>query len=233
MGEPFVKRYVEERELTVMLAFDASASGRFGTTDRSKREIGAEIAAVLAFSAIRNNDKVGLLVFTDRVELHIPPRKGRRHMLRLVRDVLAFEPMARGTDIAFALDRLDRVLKRRAIIFLVSDFLGSDKAWERALLVTNRRHDLVAVTLTDPREMAWPGVGLVALEDAETDATMWLDTANPAWREAFSRRAAAHQAFRDVTLKRAQVDSIHVTVGQDYAAPLLTFFAARARRLKR
>jgi len=234
MGEPFVKRYVEERELTVMLAFDASASGHFGTAGRLKREIAAELGAVLAFSAISNNDKVGLLAFTDRIELHIPPRKGRRHVLRLIRDLLAFEPTGRGTDVALALDRLNHVLKRRAIIFLISDFLVPIKGgYEQALLVTNRRHDLVAVSLTDPREITWPAVGLVALEDAETGTQLWVDSGDSDWRKAFARQAAARQAARDAALTRAQVDRIDVTVGQDYVGPLLAFFEMRARRWRR
>ncbi len=250
MGAPFVKRYVEERELTVMLAFDASASGQFGTAGRFKREIAAELGAVLAFSAITNNDKVGLLAFTDQIELHIPPRKGRRHVLRLIRDLLAFAPSGRGTDIALALDRLNRVLKRRAIIFLISDYMvpssdatafqassalrmSDQAAYERALVVTNRRHDLVAVTLTDPRELIWPGVGLVALEDAETGATTWIDSGDRAWRAAFERQALAGQARRDAALTRAQVDRIDVIAGQDYVGPLLAFFETRARRLRR
>lgn len=236
MGVPFVKRYVEERELTVMLAFDASASGRFGTAGRFKREIAAELGAVLAFSAITNNDKVGLLAFTDQTELHIPPRKGRRHVLRLIRDLLAFEPAGRGTDIPLALDRLNRTLKRRAIIFLISDLMiplpgGVD--YEKALLITNRRHDLVAVTVTDPRELAWPAVGLVALKDAETGVTTWIDSSAGVWREAFVRQATARQAARDAALTHARVDRIDVTVGQDYVAPLLAFFEMRARRLRR
>lgn len=247
-GEPFVKRYVEERELTVMLAFDASASGEFGTAGRFKREVAAELGAVLAFSAIINNDKVGLLAFTDQIELHIPPRKGRRHVLRLIRDLLTFEPAGRGTDISQALDRLNRVLKRRAIIFVISDFLvptpdltgrgratpdGILSGLERALLVTNRRHDLVAITLTDPREVAWPAVGLVGLEDAETGTTTWIDSGDRAWREAFAERAAAHQSARDAALSRAQVDRVDVTVGEDYVGPLLAFFEERERRLRR
>jgi uncharacterized protein (DUF58 family) len=236
MGMPFVKRYVEERELTVMLAFDASASGRFGTAGRFKREIAAELGAVLAFSAITNNDKVGLLAFTDQTELHIPPRKGRRHVLRLIRDLLAFEPAGRGTDIALALDRLNHTLKRRAIIFLISDLmipLSGRIDYEKALLITNRRHDLVAVTVTDPRELAWPAVGLVALQDAETGVTTWIDSSAGMWRETFVRQATARWAARDAALTRARVDRIDVTVGQDYVAPLLAFFEMRARRLRR
>lgn len=245
MGEPFVKRFVEERELTVMLAVDASASGRFGTAGRLKREIAAEIGAVLAFSAISNNDKVGLLAFTEHIEFHIPPRKGRRHVLRLIRDLLAFEPAARGTDIAQALDRLNRVLKRRAIIFLISDFLGpldgepgqtrsmAHETVERALLVTGRRHDLVAITITDPREMIWPGAGLVSLQDAETGATLQVDTSDPAWRQAFAHQATTRKTMRDEVLQRAQVDRIDIVVGQEYVLPLLGFFETRAHRLRR
>jgi uncharacterized protein (DUF58 family) len=239
MGEPFIKRYVEERELTVMLAFDASRSGLFGTADRFKRELAAELSAVLAFSAITNNDKVGLLAFTDQVELHIPPRKGRRHVLRLIRDLLAFEPAGRGTDVTLALERLNRTLKRQAIIFLVSDFLlpfdqpDLLKAYERALLVTNRRHDLVAISITDPREAVWPNVGLVVLEDAETGARRWIDSGDPSWRKEFAAQATARCAVRDAAFTRAQVDHIGVTVGEDYVEPLRAFFRARARRWRR
>jgi uncharacterized protein (DUF58 family) len=249
MGEPFVKRYVEERELTVMLAVDASASGVFGTAApassgalngaRFKRALAAELGAVLAFSAIANNDKVGLLAFTDQVELHIPPRKGRRHVLRLIRDLLAFEPLGRGTDISLALDRLNRTLKRRAIIFLISDFLlpydrpDVTAAYERTLLMTNRRHDLVGITVTDPREMVWPDVGLVALEDAETGARVWVDSGSAAWREAFARQALARRAACKAAFTRAQVDHIDVTLGKDYVEPLLAFFKTRARRWRR
>jgi len=239
MGRPFVKRYVEERELTVMLAFDASASGMFGTRDRFKRELAAELGAVLAFSAITNNDKVGLLAFTDRAELHIPPRKGRRHVLRLIRDLLAFEPSGRGTDVVLALDHLNRTLKRRAVIFLISDFLVPYedphvlRAYERALLVSNRRHDLVAVWITDPLELAWPGVGIVALEDAERGTRSWVDTSSREWREAFADRATALRTAGAGAVARAQVDSIRIQVGEDYTEPLLTFFKNRARRWRR
>jgi uncharacterized protein (DUF58 family) len=238
-GEPFVKRYVEERELTVMLTFDASASGEFGTAGRFKREIAAELGAVLAFSAISNNDKVGLLTFTDQTELHIPPRKGRRHVLRLIRELLAFEPEGRGTDVTLALNRLNRVLKRRSIIFLLSDFMlpyDEPEEWEayqRALLVTNRHHDLIAIVITDPRETAWPAVGLVALQDAETGATTWIDSDAPGWRRAFLERVAARQAAQDAALRQARVDRVDITVGEDYVEPLLKFFATRAQRWRR
>ncbi len=239
MGMPFVKRYVEERELTVMLAFDASASGLFGTTDRFKRALAAELGAVMAFSAVTNNDKVGLLAFTDKVELHIPPRKGRSHVLRMIRDLLAFEPDGHSTNINMALDRLNHTLKRRAIIFLISDFLADYKnsetlrAYERMLQVTNRRHDLVAVSITDPRETSWPNAGLTTLKDAETGSQIWVDSSNKTWREAFAQQAAARCNTRDSIFTKAGIDHVPVTVGEDYVLPLLTFFRTRAHRWRR
>lgn len=237
MGEPFIKRYVEERELTVMLAVDASASGLFGTAGRFKRELAAELGAVLAFSAITNNDKVGLLVFSDQVELHITPRKGRKHVLRLIRDLLAFTPQHRGTDLLLALDRLNHTLKRRAIVFLISDFLlpqpEMQRAYERALVVTNRRHDLVAVSVTDPRECDWPDVGLVALHDAETGKRVWVDSGSAAWRQSFAVQSNARRVARDAAFTHAKVDHIPVTLGEDYITPLTAFFRARARRWRR
>lgn len=239
MHTPYVKRYVEERELTVMLVVDASASGSFGTQGRFRRELAAELGAVLAFSAIKNNDKVGLIVFTDKVEIHIPPRKGHRHVLRLTRDLLTFEPSCKGTDIIQALDHLNHTLKRRAIVFLLSDFLFPyddpvfRRNYEKSLLVTNRRHDLVGVALTDDREQFWPDVGLVALEDAETGKQIWVDSSNHHWRHHFSTAVQAHQEARVETLSRAQIDHISITVGEDYVEPLMTFFHNRARRWRR
>ena len=238
-GELYVKRFVEERELTVLLAFDASASGLFGSEQRLKRELAAEIGAVLAFSAISNKDKVGLIVFTDCVELHIPPRKGRRHVLRLIRDLLVFEPQGRGTDIAVALDHINRTSKRRAIIFLISDFLIPYElqdvvdAHERVLSVTSRRHDLVAVSITDQREMTWPDAGLVALEDAEDGSHLIVDSSSAHWRDVLASRAAAWRSVRDAAFSRAQVDHIPVQVGEEYVGPMLAFFEGRARRRTR
>ncbi len=232
-GYPFVKQYVEERELTVMLAFDASSSGRFGTMLRSKREMGAELGAVLALSAVRNNDKVGLLIFTDQKELFIPPQKGRRHVLRLIRELLIFKPDGRRTDLAVGLEWLNRVLKRRAIIFLFSDFLADPQEYAQVLKLTNRRHDLVACRLTDPRELTWPDVGLVTLQDIETGATMHIDTGDDHWRRAFARQANARQQVLNEVFARANIDCIDAIVGQDYSAPLSAFFENRARRLAR
>src|SRR5438045_3629133 len=174
MGHPFVKRYTEERELTVVLLIDVSGSHQFGTRQQLKREVLAELAAVLAFSAISNNDKVGLIAFTDRVERFVPPRKGTRHVLRLIRDVLFFQPTHRGTSIREGLDYVNRVLHRRTIVFLLSDFL--DRGFESALKRTGRRHDLIALRISDPREEDLPSVGLLELEDAETGEHLLLDT---------------------------------------------------------
>jgi uncharacterized protein (DUF58 family) len=232
-GELFVKRYVEERELTVMLLVDASASGQFGTVNRFKREIAAELAAVLAFSAISNNDKVGVLIFTDQIELYIPPRKGRRHVLRLIRDLLAFEPKGYRTDLKLGLETLNHLLKRKSIIFLLSDFLSSPNSYSSILQVSNRRHDIIAVTLSDPREQAWPNVGMVTLEDAETGHIQWIDTGSRHWRRAFTERVDELKLARERVFRRAKVDRIDISTDGDYTIPLTNFFEQRARRLRR
>ncbi len=231
-GDPYVKRYVEERELTVMLAVDASASENFGSVQRFKRELAAELTAVLSFAATTNNDRVGLLIFTDQVELYIPPRKGRKHVLRLLRELLAFQPQHRGTDIKLALDTVNHILKRRSIIFLVSDFMAHPDSYRTAMAVTNRRHDLIAVELHDPLEQALGNVGLLAIEDPESGEIVWVDTGSKAWRVAFqqrmdSRRAGATRAFR-----QAGVDRIDVATNQDYVAALTAFFQERYRRIR-
>src|SRR5262249_19063699 len=188
MGHPFIKRFIEERELTVMLLIDASGSQRFSTQLHEKREVAAELAALLAFSAISNNDKVGLITFTDRVERFVPPRKGARHALRLIRDVLFFQPARSGTSLREALDFLNCILRRRAIVFLLSDFL--DHNFERILRRTGRRHDLVAVRIADPREEELPGVGFLELEDAETGRRFLLDSGSSRVRAAYQRAAS-------------------------------------------
>lgn len=233
IGEPFVKRYVEERELTVMLLVDASASGQFGTVNRFKREIAAELAAVLAFSAISNNDKVGVLIFTDRIELFIPPRKGRRHVLRLIRDLLAFEPIGHRTNLRLGLDTLNHLLKRRSIIFLISDFLAPPDSYRSVLQISNRRHDVIAVTMSDPREQDWPNVGLLALEDAETGQVQWVDTSSPHWRQSFADKVSELKVARDRVFRKAKVDRIDITTDAEYVTPLTTFFEKRVRRLRR
>jgi len=232
-GEPHVKRYVEERELTVMLVVDASGSENFGSVHRFKRELAAELTAVLSFAATTNNDKVGLLIFTDRIELFIPPRKGRRHVLRLIRELLAFAPQSKGTDIKLALDTVNQILKRRSIVFLVSDFLTPAESYQKELMVTNKRHDVISIDLHDPLEDSVDDVGLLALEDPETDDVIWIDTSDPAWRNSYQLRIEIHNADKDRIFKQANVDCIHIATNQDYTASLTSFFNERARRLHR
>lgn len=243
MGHPYVKRYVEERELTVLLALDLSGSEQFGTRGRFKAELAAEIAAVLALSAVRNNDRVGLLIFTDRVEHFVPPKKGRRHVLRLIRDVLAFRPRGRGTELAAALDYVGRVLRHRSIVFLLSDFqLGSDappvgwgrpSSFERMLRLVARRHDLVAVSIADRAEEAIPDAGVLVLVDPETGAEHVVDTGRAALRAAYdARRRAEREALRRI-FRRIGADEIEVRTDASYIAPLLGFFRRRERLLRR
>jgi uncharacterized protein (DUF58 family) len=227
-GVPHVKRYSEERELTVMLLVDASASQYFGSVRQLKSTLATELGALLAFSAILNNDKVGLLIFTDRVELALPPRKGTHHVLRVIREVLSLRPQGRGTDIAAALEHLNRVTKRRCVVFILSDFLDPD--CRQALRVASRRHDLIAVVLNDPREATLPAVGLVELEECETGARYVVDTNDQRVRDGFARRAAAARAARDRMLRTADVDTISVDTDRPYAEALLRFFRMRERR---
>jgi uncharacterized protein (DUF58 family) len=228
-GHPYVKRFVEERELTVLLVVDVSASGAFGSTERLKSELAAELCALLAFSAIRNNDKVGLLLFTDEVELFVPPKKGKRHVLRVIRELLYFSPARRGTDIGAALDYLNRVTTRRAVVFLVSDFLA--ERYDRALTLANRRHDLVAVALTDPRELELPPIGLVELEDAETGERLAVDTWSRRAARRYARAAQAQIEARRRLLARLGVDTIEINTGAPYVPELIKFFRMRERRL--
>jgi uncharacterized protein (DUF58 family) len=230
---PYIKRYIEERELTVMLVLDASASSSFGTVNRQKRDLAAELGAVLAFTAISNNDRVGLLVFSDQIELFIPPRKGRNHVLRLIRDLLAAKPAHTGTDISLALRTINTLLRRRAIVFLISDFLASSQEYARDLLVTGRRHDVIAVVVSDPREQSWPDVGLAGLRDAETDTITWIDTSSEQWRKQFSQQAHRFQRMRDEALARAEIDRIDVRVDDDHVQALTAFFKKRAQRVRR
>jgi uncharacterized protein (DUF58 family) len=231
MGQPFVKRYIEERELTVLLAVDTSGSHQFGTRVQLKREVAAELAAVLAFSAISNNDRVGLVQFTDRVEHFLPPRTGTRHVLRLIRDVLFRPPRRRGTCLREGLDYLNRVLRRRAVVFLLSDFL--DRDYEKSFRRTGRRHDLVAVRISDPREEELPAVGLVELEDAESGRRLLLDTSDRAVRDAYRADAAARrEAVRQLS-RSAGVDLIEVSTDGSHLDALIRFFRLRERRQRR
>ncbi|MGF1580124.1 MAG: DUF58 domain-containing protein [Gemmataceae bacterium] len=231
MGHPFIKRFVEERELTVMLLVDGSGSQQFGTRLQSKREVASEIAAILAFTAIANNDRVGLINFTDGVEKFVPPRKGSRHVLRLIREVLLFRPENVGTSIQKGLDFVNKILHRRAIIFLVSDFF--DVGYEAAFKRTSARHDLVAIRLSDPREEELPNVGLVQIEDSETGQQMLIDTSSKKVRHQYAK--AAHQrkeAFRQLT-QASQVDLVEVSTDGEHLDALVRFFKLRERRLKR
>jgi len=232
-GEPYVKRFVEERELTVMLMVDGSGSGDFGSVQRFKRELAAELTAVLAFAATNNQDKVGLMIFTDQIELLIPPRKGRKHVLRIIRELLAFEPIGRGTDIHLALDTINRVLKRRSILFLVSDYLCDPEDYARILAVTNRRHDVIAIDIHDPLESAIPAVGLLSLEDAESGDILLLDSSQKEWRKSFLENSAEIWSARQETFRKAQVDRISVTTADNYTDALTKFFQKRARKLRR
>jgi uncharacterized protein (DUF58 family) len=231
MQRPYVKRYIEERELTVMLAVDVSGSERFGTRRRFKSEVASELAAVLAMSAIRNNDRVGALLFTERIEHVVPPRKGRRHALRLIRDILAFEPAGRATDIAAATEYLSKMLAHKAIIFLVSDFLGAD--FERPLKLLAQRHDVVAVSVEDPSERVLPDIGLVRLVDPETGESLDVDTSDPAVRAQFETQVGGDSDRRRHLLRRLAIDEIAVSTDRGIMEPLLRFFRSRETRLRK
>lgn len=228
MGHPFVKRFVEERELTIMFLVDLSASGSFGTVRQTKNEMAAELCALLSFAAIKNNDKVGLIVFTDAIEMFIPPKKGVSHVLRLIRDLLNFRPRQANTNITQALDYLGRVTHKRCIVFLVSDFLG--EGFEKSMRVVAKRHDLIALSVTDPRETRLPNVGIVEMEDAETGERVVIDTGSAAIRghyEQLGRQRA--DRLREVFLS-ADVDHAEVVTGRDYVRDLVRFFRTRERR---
>jgi uncharacterized protein (DUF58 family) len=231
MRRPFVKRYIEERELTVMLVVDLSGSERFGTVKRFKSELASELAAVLAMSAIRNNDRVGVLLFTDRVEHVIPPRKGRRHVLRIIRDLLAFEPVGRGTDMVTAIDYVARMLNEHAIVFIVSDFLEADI--DHPLKLLAQRHDVVAVTVEDPSERLLPDIGVARLIDPETGETFEVDTSHPQVRETYSRQVSVEREARKHLLRRLAIDEVAVRTEAGVVEPLLRFFRARETRSRR
>jgi len=230
MGHPYVKVFEEERELTVVLLVDASSSGNFGSVERMKGEIATEICALLAFSAIRNNDKVGLIIFTDRIEKFVPPKKGKTHVLRVVRELLYHRPQGTGTDIAGALEYLSRVITRRSVVFLVSDFISS--GYEKALRVANKKHDLIALTITDPREVSLPDVGFIELEDAETGEVVLVDTFSNEVRETFRQRASRDVEERARLFRAMNVDHVDIRTDQSYVEPLISFFRMRAKRFR-
>jgi uncharacterized protein (DUF58 family) len=228
MNAPYVKQFVEERDRTVMLLVDMSASGAFGSAGQSKRELAAELAALVAFSAIKNNDRVGLILFTDTVERFLPPKKGKRHVLRVIREILTFAPASRRTDIGAALDFLGRISRQKSVVFLVSDFLAA--GWERSLRIAASKHDVVPVVIADPLEEAIPRLGLVMFEDLESGEVVEVDTGGIE-RFHFMRNAARLAAERTSTLRRMQLDLVEVRTDRPYVDALVAFFKARARRL--
>ncbi len=231
MGRPFVKRYVEERELTVMLAVDLSGSERFGTRARFKSELASELAAVLAMSAIRNNDRVGTVLFTDRIEHVVPPRKGRRHALRLMRDLLVFEPVGKGTDLAGALEYTGKMLSHKSIIFVVSDFQAAEL--EQPLKLLAQRHDVVAVTVDDPSEQDLPNVGLARFVDPETGQVLDVDTSDPRVRARFAETVAEELTARRRLLRRLAIDEVPIHTDGGVVDPLIKFFRTRETRARR
>lgn len=239
IGEPYVKKHIEERELTVMLLVDLSGSEQFGTRGRFKAELAAEIAAVLALSAVRNNDRVGLIIFTDRIEHVVPPRKGRRHVLRLIRDVLAFRPRAQGTDVGAALDYAARLLSHRGILFVLSDFvpaggvLQDSPPWEKTLKLVAQRHDLVAIRITDEAEETLPDAGLLVLRDPETGELAGVDTSSEQTRARYAELIARERTTVRRVFRRVGVDEIEVRTGTSYVLPLLAFFRRRERQGRR
>lgn len=227
-GTIHVKKYVEERELTVLLLVDCSRSTRFGTGSKSKEEVAAEIAAILAFSAIRNNDRVGAVLFTGEVEKYIPPRKGSRHVLRLVREILAYEPRRRDTSLQAALEFIVRIMKKRCIVFMISDFF--DAGFEQSLRLAARKHDVVAVSTNDRGEMDLPRSAWVQYEDMETGRVAWLPTFIPMVRNRFLARMASFREQRSDTFNRHKVDQVEIFADEPYDKPLIRFFQRRARR---
>jgi uncharacterized protein (DUF58 family) len=227
-GQLYIKQYVEERELTVMLLVDLSASGQFGSVRQVKAEIASELCAVLALSAIMNYDRVGLILFTDQIEKFVPPQKGRRHVLRIIRDLLSFQPAGRRTNIGLALDYLQRISRRRTVSFLVSDFLAA--AYERPLRMAQRRHDIIPISITDRRELSLPHVGFIALQDLETGAFALVDTSSPVVQRQYQQRRHAAVSQRQRVFRLLGIEAIEVCTDASYILPLVRFFRARERR---
>ena len=224
-GEPFVKLFREERELSVMLLVDLSASQDFGTNLQTKRELITELGATLAFSAIKNNDKVGLSLFTDQIEKAVPPRKGKRHVLRLIRELLYCQPMGRGTNLKSALDHLHRTASQRTVVFLISDF--QDSGFEKTLRITRKKHDVIPILVNDQRELDLPNVGLLRLRDPESGSMVTIDTSSRRHRDAFQRMQMVESEKRDAIFRRLKMSPIRLTTGEDYVEPLKRFFHRR------
>ncbi len=229
-GHPYVKKFVEERELTVIIMADMSGSGSFGTRNKMKIELMAEIGAVLSFSAIKNNDKVGLLLFTDKVEKFIPPKKGRMHVLRVIRELLYYKPESRKTSINSALEYMAKVLKKRSVVFLISDFMDSN--YEKLLGIMNKRHDIVGISISDPAEKNLPDIGLVEFEDAETGEALFLDTGDVFLKKEIAKRQASLANARKKAFRSIGMDSIDISTDKPYIEPLILFFKSRAKRFR-
>ncbi|MCL2184098.1 MAG: DUF58 domain-containing protein [Chitinispirillia bacterium] len=230
MGAPYIKKYIEERELTVMLVVDASSSGNFGSIDKFKGEMAVELCSLLAFSAIRNNDRVGLIIFTSGIEVYIPPRKGKNHVLHVIRELLFFQPKHKGTDIGNALKFLNQVQTKTSVVFLVSDFIS--KNFEAPLRVAAKRHDLVSISITDPREETIPRVGLIELEDAETGESILFDTRDKKALMIYRHEMDKRKADLDDLLKSMDVDAIRVSTDTGYVTPIVKFFRKREAVLR-
>jgi len=231
MNAPYIKMFVEEREMTVMLLVDASASEKFGTARQTKARLAAKLAATLAFSAIKNNDRVGLVMFTDRIELFVPPKKGKKHVLRVISEILRFNPKGRGTDLSVGLDYLCKVAKHRSIAFLISDFLAD--GWERSLRLADTKHDLVPVCVTDPREEEMSNVGVVYVEDPESGAVVPVDTASRRVRTAYAEAMRRRRAERERLFRRRRIDFVNISTSDADMSALVSFFEIRARRAMR
>ena len=227
-GHPFIKVFEEERELTVMLMVDMSGSLMFGSVEKTKQQVAAELSAILAFSALKNNDKVGLILFTDKIEKFVPPRKGNSHVLRIIREVLSFEPEGKTTNLKGALEYMNGVIKKRSILFLISDFM--DSGYENILRILGKRHDLIGVVLNDEREKEIPKMGLVKFTDAETGEERWLDTSNPNVQKMFKQHIRENEERRKHLFLSSRLDSIEIQAGQNYIKPLVQFFRLRERR---
>ncbi|OQA56972.1 MAG: hypothetical protein BWY42_00790 [Candidatus Omnitrophica bacterium ADurb.Bin277] len=227
-AHPFVKKFVETRELTVFFLVDMSGSQYFGSTEKLKSEVAAEIAAILAFSAVKNNDKTGLLICTDRVEKFVPVKKGRNHALRVIREILGYQPQSRGTRLETAIQYLHNVLTRSAVVFVISDFI--DQGYEKALKILGQKHDVIALHLSDPLERVFPSCGLVELADRETGETVLVDTSSKKFRERYSRTAADREATLERLFKRIRIDMVNIPSDASYIEPLIKFFKSRGRK---
>lgn len=227
-GHPYIKVFEEERELTVILMVDLSGSLMFGSVSKTKQQIAAELSAILAFSALKNNDKVGLILFTDKIEKFVPPRKGRKHVLRIIREVLSFEPEGKATSIKGALEYMNNAIKKRSISFLISDFM--DEGYEKILRIVGKKHDLIGIVLDDRREKEIPNIGLIKLEDAETGAERWVDTSSKRVRAQMIYERNEKEKLRNSIFIKSHLDQIEITTGSNYIQPLVQFFRRREKR---